>query len=142
MHSEAMAVIKAERGVWGPYHGSIYYLHGTWLFVHIDGEVILAARTLRELWEYMVRNGYIDYDELKSFLLVGKYLAYLDDPSLEAAEEERMELARTPPEKVMCLEHGPDEPVVTLDRVPLALLERFMRGELTAKEVAEILGLV
>ncbi|MEM1871534.1 MAG: hypothetical protein QW517_10500 [Thermofilaceae archaeon] len=53
-----------------------------------------------------------------------------------------MELARTPPEKVMCLEHGPDEPVVTLDKVLLNLLERFMRGELTAADVAKTLGLV
>ncbi|MEM4454283.1 MAG: hypothetical protein QXT28_06220 [Thermofilaceae archaeon] len=137
-----MTVWEARRCIWGPFEGNVYFLGGKWLYIDADKEYVALADTLDELWNHLVKSGAVSFNQVKSFLATGEYYAYWGDPSLRAREEEVSELARTLPERVLMLQQEPDEPVVTLDKVPLALLERFMRGELTAADVAKTLGLV
>ncbi|MEM2187156.1 MAG: hypothetical protein QW407_03920 [Thermofilaceae archaeon] len=137
-----MTVWEAKRCIWGPFEGNVYYLAGRWLYIDADKEYVALADTLDELWDHLVERGIVSFNQVKSFLATGEYYAYWGNPSLRATEEEEEELAKVLPERVLMLQQEPDEPVVTLDRVPLDLLERFVKGELTAKEVAEILGLV
>ncbi|MEM4889553.1 MAG: hypothetical protein QXJ64_08960 [Thermosphaera sp.] len=133
-------VVELKRGIWGPFEGNIYVLpNGMWMYIDTDGEPIFIAATLEELWGHLIENGFVDFNQVKSFLITGgrDYYAHWGNPQLRAREEEIPELKKVPPEKVLMIQHEPDEPSITLDRIPHSLLPKILTGEIPLEEVIQ-----